>query len=118
MLQALADAAALAFANVEHRQAFDEPDKHRTSTATAGLLEAAPRLPTREIFYRVIVIGTSAGGIAALLALLSRLPEDLAAPVFLVLHTSRSGASKLSEVLSRAGALPVSYAQDGEPIRP
>jgi hypothetical protein len=115
--QALADAAALAFVSLQQPPAGVAPDTATVAMATAEP-PAAAALPTREPFHRVIVIGASAGGVAALLSLLARLPADLSAPIFLVPHTWRSGASRLPAVLNQAGTLPAHYAQDGEPIRP
>jgi two-component system chemotaxis response regulator CheB len=54
----------------------------------------------------VIVIGTSAGGVQALQELVRGLPEDLAAAVFVVMHTSPTGPAVLPQILERAGRLP------------
>lgn len=64
----------------------------------------------------IIVIGASAGGIPALSLLISGLPANLNAAVFVVLHVGTS--SHLPEILSRVSRLPVAHAVDGEPIRP
>lgn len=48
---------------------------------------------------------------------MSRLPEDLAAPVLVVLHIPPYIASKLAEILSKAGPLPAVYGQDGAKIK-
>ena len=66
----------------------------------------------------IIVIGASAGGLQALSALLSKLPKDLQASVFVVWHISPNHRSILPGVLSRAGKLPATHAVDAEPIRP
>jgi two-component system chemotaxis response regulator CheB len=44
---------------------------------------------------RVLVIGTSAGGMAALRLLVAQLPEDFAAPVFVVQHMAPENSSAL-----------------------
>lgn len=62
----------------------------------------------------IIVIGTSAGGFTALKNLLSQLPPDLPATIFIVRHISPGHANKLPALLERAGNLKVSYARDGE----
>ena len=66
----------------------------------------------------IIVIGTSAGGLEALRVLVAGLPEDLAASVFVVLHTSADSPGLLAAILERAGRLPATNAIDGDRIRP
>jgi len=63
-----------------------------------------------------VVIGTSAGGIEALKALLSGLPENFDAAVLVVLHTSKHAGSMLPQILQRAGPLPVQHPCDKTPI--
>jgi two-component system chemotaxis response regulator CheB len=63
----------------------------------------------------VIVIGASAGGVQALQTLVSGLPRDLPASVFVVLHTSNE-ASHLADILNRNGNMPVAFALNGSPI--
>ena len=53
----------------------------------------------------IIVIGASAGGVYALKDIISALPEDFDATVFVVLHTSPYSPSKLPEILTKAGKL-------------
>jgi two-component system chemotaxis response regulator CheB len=67
---------------------------------------------------RCIVIGASAGGVQALLEVVSRLPAELAAPVFVVLHLPPFVASSLAKVLSRAGHRQAVQATDGAAISP
>ena len=64
---------------------------------------------------RVIVIGTSAGGLQALSALLSYLPPDLPAAILLVMHIGNRPSS-LPEVLQRHSALPVAFARDQQEL--
>ncbi|WP_170304263.1 chemotaxis protein CheB [Duganella radicis] len=64
---------------------------------------------------RVIVVGTSAGGLHALGALLGYLPADLPAAILLVMHIG-SRFSVLPEVLQRHSALPVAFAQDRQEL--
>src|SRR5215213_7659479 len=71
-------------------------------------------MPARDI----IVIGASVGGIEALRAIAGGLPKDLPAAVFVVLHTSPEAPGILADILDRAGALPASFAVDGERILP
>ena len=62
----------------------------------------------------IIVIGASARGLDALRKIISQLPYDLRATVFIVRHTSASTESLLPEILERAGYLKASHASDGE----
>jgi two-component system, chemotaxis family, protein-glutamate methylesterase/glutaminase len=62
----------------------------------------------------VVVIGASAGGVGALSEVVGRLPEDLRAAVFVVLHIAASGTSVLPAILTRRGPLPAFHAVDGE----
>ena len=82
------------------------PESHR-----AGLTKI-PRSLRRDI----VVIGASAGGIAALTDVMRGLPENFPAAIFLVVHTSPDNPGVLPQILRRAGALPVEFARDGEPI--
>lgn len=66
----------------------------------------------------VVALGASAGGVEALTRLVSLLPADFPAAVFVVLHLLESGTSRLAAILGRAGALPVETARDGAPVVP
>lgn len=66
----------------------------------------------------IIVIGGSAGATAPLKQILSRLPADLPAAVFIVLHIPAQGIGILSTVASSAGRLPVRQAENGMKIEP
>lgn len=61
---------------------------------------------------RIIAIGASAGGVEALLAMASRLPPHLAAPIVVVLHIG-AHRSLLPELLSAKGPNPAVFAQTG-----
>src|SRR4051812_41830273 len=66
---------------------------------------------------RIVVIGTSAGGIEALRTLVSALPPDFPAAICIVLHTSPDSPGVLGDILKRAGRLPAANATSGERIR-
>ncbi len=66
--------------------------------------------------HDVVVIGASAGGVEAIRRIVSDLPRDIRASIFVVLHISR-GRSMLPEILTRAGRLPASHPTDGEPLQ-
>ncbi|MEY9361498.1 hypothetical protein ABH994_004219 [Bradyrhizobium yuanmingense] len=68
----------------------------------------------------IIVIGGSAGATAPLKQILGRLPADLPAAVFVVLHIPAQGIGILSTVASSAGPLPVrppKTARESSPAR-
>ena len=65
-----------------------------------------------------IVIGASAGGVAALRELVSRLPADLPAAVFVTLHLFERSEVTLPAILNAAGPLVAGHAEEGEVIRP
>ena len=66
--------------------------------------------------HDIVVVGASAGGVEALGEMVARLPEDLPAAVFVVLHISATGTSVLPAILERRGDLPAAHAVDEEPI--
>lgn len=61
------------------------------------------------------MVGASAGGVEPLKIVVGGLPADLPAAVAVVLHVPAEG-SHLPEILSRAGPLRASHAEDGEPL--
>jgi two-component system chemotaxis response regulator CheB len=61
----------------------------------------------------IIVIGGSAGATAPLKQILGRLPADLPAAVFIVLHIPAQGIGILSTVASAVSKLPVRQAESG-----
>ena len=64
----------------------------------------------------IIVIGASAGGVEALRSLISALPADLPAAIFVVLHLWPGGKSFLPEILRRVSPLKVDHAIDGDAV--
>ena len=57
--------------------------------------------------HDIIVIGSSAGGIKALRTILTNLPADINAAIFIVQHLSANSPSFLPEILADVGSLPV-----------
>jgi len=66
----------------------------------------------------IVVIGTSAGGLNALTALVSQLPENFPAPLLVVQHISADASGNvLLDALSQASKLPCHHAQTGVAIK-
>src|SRR5438874_5444198 len=64
----------------------------------------------------IVVMGASAGGVETLATLVSGLPAEFPAAIFVVLHLLPTGQSVLPEILDRAGPLPAATAESGETI--
>jgi two-component system, chemotaxis family, protein-glutamate methylesterase/glutaminase len=62
----------------------------------------------------IVVIGSSAGGVSALVELCSQLSPDFPATIFIAQHVSPAGTSILPEILHRAGPLPAQSPADGQ----
>lgn len=75
---------------------------------------AVPELGSEVGCRDVIVVGASAGGLEAIGRLLQRLPADLPAALFIVLHTADHEAGLLARVLDRRSALPVATAAEDD----
>lgn len=63
-----------------------------------------------------VVIGASAGGLAALSALVTGLPRTYRLPLLMVQHVPATGPTQLVEIFQRKTDLAVKEAGDKEPI--
>jgi two-component system chemotaxis response regulator CheB len=63
-----------------------------------------------------VVVGASAGGVEALMAVLPALAPGLRPPVFVVLHLPRDKPSVLAEIFAAKCAVPVREAEDKEAV--
>jgi two-component system, chemotaxis family, response regulator WspF len=86
-------------------------DNNHDTLRTAALVFAAPP-PMQE--DRLVAIGASAGGPAALATLLSGLPKDFPAAIVIVQHVDAQFAAGMATWLSQQSPLPVRVAQEGE----
>src|SRR5918998_2616568 len=67
-------------------------------------------------FTRLVVVGSSAGGIKALSELVSALPEDFPAPLVIAQHLDPESESNLKEILLRRSTLPMRPVHAEEPL--
>ncbi|MGI4840287.1 MAG: chemotaxis protein CheB [Janthinobacterium lividum] len=65
--------------------------------------------------YRIVVMGTSRGGLEVLKAVLAALPADFPAPVLVAMHVG-AHESQLPDLLASACQLKVKYASDAQSI--
>lgn len=67
--------------------------------------------------YKAVVIGTSAGGLYALTAILEALPANFPLPIIVVQHRAKDDRNLLEEVLSRKCTIKLKQADEKESIR-
>jgi two-component system, chemotaxis family, protein-glutamate methylesterase/glutaminase len=67
-------------------------------------------MPNRD----VLAVGTSAGGVEALIFLAGHLGRGFPASILVTIHLPPQARSELDALLSRAGPLPAGFASDGE----
>jgi two-component system, chemotaxis family, protein-glutamate methylesterase/glutaminase len=67
---------------------------------------------------RIVVIGTSTGGLAAMQVLLPGLAEGLGCALVVAQHRGKDPGSRLCDFLQKSSRLPVGEPEDKEPIRP
>ncbi|MGN8144707.1 chemotaxis response regulator protein-glutamate methylesterase [Pseudomonas sp. 22105] len=82
-------------------------------TARSRPVPAAPRSTASR--QRLVAIGSSAGGPAALEVLLKGLPRHFSAAIVLVQHVDQVFAAGMAEWLASASGLDVRLAREGEP---
>jgi two-component system chemotaxis response regulator CheB len=75
------------------------------------------KINSEEVVRDVVVIGASAGGLAAVAQLLSKLPRDLPAAVGVVIHRGASTNINWSEVLGRDAKICVLQPANGSALR-
>jgi two-component system chemotaxis response regulator CheB len=66
----------------------------------------------------LVVVGSSAGGLKAMVKIFSALPRDLPAPILIVQHLSPNFVSRLASILSTATGYPAVQAQAGMELKP
>jgi two-component system, chemotaxis family, protein-glutamate methylesterase/glutaminase len=73
-------------------------------------------LPQRG--HDIVVIGCSAGGVEVLPKILSKLPRNTPAAIFVAMHVSAMTESYLPRIIGRSAKMPAEHAQHGEAIQP
>lgn len=68
--------------------------------------------------FNIVAMAASAGGLQALIAVLSALPEGFPVPILIVQHLDPRHRSLMGEILSRKTPLLVRLADDGDAVRP
>ena len=97
-------------------------DRHSVKTLILCWLARYIVVSADEAFLSqrdIIVVGASAGGIEALRTLMSGLPVELQAAVFVVLHFPPYYTSDLPNIINRScnGCLSAAYPNPGEPMQ-
>lgn len=89
-------------------------------SAAAGPIEGSPAgdvsPPAGRGRPRLVAIGASTGGPAAILQILQALPRRFPLPLLTVIHLAASFAGAFAEWLASQSPIPVRYAIDGEPV--
>src|SRR5919106_1337226 len=67
---------------------------------------------------RLVVVGSSAGGVDALLTFVATLPSDFPAPIVVAQHLDPRRQSHLGEILSNRSVLPVRTVSGDQPLEP
>lgn len=93
-------------------------EPRRTSGIRASSFDrlAPPGTSMRGRQSDVVVIGGSAGSLEVLQGLVSGLPPDIPAALFVVVHVLPLVHSRLPEILERRAPVPVRHARDGDLI--
>jgi two-component system CheB/CheR fusion protein len=79
---------------------------------------AANRSDTAPATTRIVGIGASAGGLAALEQFLEHVPQRSGLAYIVVQHLDPTHKARLAELLQRVAAIPVREAEHGTPIEP
>ena len=84
----------------------------------AGQNNSAGTEPSRDRVSPIVGIGASAGGLEALKAFFSNVPENSGMAYVVVVHMAPKQPSMLADLLQRVTRVPVTIAKDGEFIYP
>jgi two-component system chemotaxis response regulator CheB len=70
------------------------------------------------VSFKVVVIGTSLGGLSALKTVLANLPADFLVPIVIVQHRHKNSDGTMEELLQEHTCLPIQEVQDKDEILP
>lgn len=101
----------MATVKVVRRRSLPAPNEETRDVAALSM--DLPRAPVR-----IVAMGASTGGPAALHRILAPLPKDLAVPILVVQHIPAGFVADFARWLDAASALHVKVAEDGEPLLP
>ena len=73
-------------------------------------------MPEQAAVSSLVVVGASAGGIAALSTLVATMPADFPAPVVIAQHLAPTQPSVLADILARHSRLPVRLVTNHAPL--
>jgi two-component system, chemotaxis family, protein-glutamate methylesterase/glutaminase len=68
--------------------------------------------------FKIVVIGTSLGGLSALKIILESLPGDFLVPIAIVQHRHKESINTLQQLLQESISLPIREVEDKEEILP
>ena len=92
--------------------------KHGTiPSGTGDKKRPAGLAPSTTVTFPVVGIGASAGGLEALKAFFSGVPEESGMGYLVLVHLAPAQPSLMTELLQRVANIPVKTAEDGEPVR-
>src|SRR5574342_19685 len=75
-------------------------------------------LPARVAAFDVVALAASAGGLTAIIKVLSALPPDFRASIVVVQHLDPRHRSLMADILSRRTSLKVKQAEEGDRLIP
>ena len=85
------------------------------STARSSSMVGTPRVP---VGCKIIVIGASTGGPAALQEILTKLPANFPYPILLIQHMPNTFTSVFAQRLNQQCAIEVKHAESGDRLMP
>jgi two-component system chemotaxis response regulator CheB len=92
--------------------------KQAARPASAPTPRTLPPPEPRPQPARLVAIGASTGGPAAMKDILQRLPSDFPLPMLLVMHLSEKFEASMVEWLGKGSSIPVRHVMDGEALPP